>query len=70
LLLLASATRFLVRSKAYSLATFVVNEYWALSLKLSAGKSRDVFGLLVDIESRDWFPLSRESDLSVVAVAK
>ncbi len=55
LLVLAAAARWLARNKSNSLATLVMNEYRALSLRLSLGSSRDVLGIMTNLMEKSSF---------------
>jgi len=54
LLLLASAVRWLARSKAFRLAALCYGEYRALSLRLADGASSDALGVLADVTQTTW----------------
>jgi len=62
LLLLAASCRWLARVAAFSLATLTLNEYTALSMKLSNGAQRDVLNLVHDIQERPWATMAAEDD--------
>ncbi len=52
LLLLAAMTRWLMRSKALDLAEVTLNNYRALSLRLSSGKKEDALGVLGNVMTK------------------
>jgi len=55
LLAWAASARWLARSKSYALASLALNEYEALSLRLSNGTHHDSLGLMADMLARDWY---------------
>ncbi len=55
LLLWAAASRWLFRRKAFALASLTLNEYRALSMRLSNAKQPDVLGLTADLMEKSWF---------------
>src|SRR5690606_9320313 len=55
LLVLAAASRWLTRSRAYPLANLCLNEYTSICRRLSGGKSADVLGLVGDLIDKPWF---------------
>ena len=52
LLTWAAAARWLARSKAHDFAILAINEYRALSLRLSNGECMDVLGVANDLMER------------------
>ena len=54
LLVWAAAVRWLYRCQTHAVAALVLDEYRALSLRLSGGTNPDVLNLLQDIDSQSW----------------
>jgi hypothetical protein len=61
LLVMAAAGRVLARNRAHDLARICLKEYESRCLKITAGRSRDCFGLISDLYSSSWFSIKSES---------
>lgn len=68
MLIWIAAARWLSRVKAWSLAALVLNEYEALSLRLTEGRNHDVFGIVSDLHEKEWYkasvPITKTTDPS------
>ncbi len=55
LLLWTAASRWLARCKSFALSTLVLNEYRAMSLRLTDGNRQDVLGIVSDLYEKPWY---------------